>query len=320
MPVPRRVRLLPLLLATISVQACAFSGGKDPAAREISQVSRSKPIEAPPAGAFAVARRPGTAVPLHPTRIEPEPVAAIPPVPETALAPTPEAPPRELPGTFIPPSEAPLVAILRAYVEGRPEAAMPWIEKLEKPNREMVLQLVPAFVKASQLDPAQADPKELAVVADQFAAVAGTLARRAPLTIDKAVFCKSAESFGHYDPLPDQQTFSPRAVYMLYVEIGNLLCEPSRQIGSEGYVSRLHWSMQLRDSNDKPLELTNKAGKQTLELAGSKLNFSRSPLRDQFYQFIIEAPWKPGGYTLRIKVQDANTGREVVRALPFRVP
>jgi hypothetical protein len=211
------------------------------------------------------------------------------------------------------------VAILRSYVEGRPEEAMPWIQMLEKPNRELVLQLVPALVKASKLNPAQADPKELAVVAEQFLAVANLLNKRAPLAIEKAIFCRSVSDFGHYDPLPDHAVHKPGTMVTIYFQLGNVNSEPTIQSGVEGYLTKHICSCQIRDANGRVLDIESKDKVSRSELVETKAEFSQSLPRDHFLRLWFTAPNQPGKYTVHFKVKDATTGREVVQVMSFRV-
>jgi len=212
------------------------------------------------------------------------------------------------------------VGILRAYVEGHPEAAMPLIQKLGKPNQELVLQLVPALVKASQLNPAQADPKELALVAEQFTGAASLLSKRAPMTIEKALFCRSVKNFGRYDALPENPILRPETTNTIYFEFGNVPSEPSNRSGFDGYLTKLTTSWKMLDSAGNALEIKTRFDEVTLESLETKVDFTRSPLRDYFLQLNFTAPSKPGRYTVHFKVRDPETGREVMRALPFRVP
>jgi len=315
------LRYLPLLFVLSCLPACAVSlGGKDlPDGHELT---RSKPVDAPTGVPFAIARKPGSSKPLNPEATEPPPVVRTPDLPEIPPQTVPkESEPKELPLVVAAPPvpDAPLVAILRAYVEGHPEEAMPLIHRLGKPNQELVLQLVPALVKASQLNPAQADPQELAMVAAQFSGAAILLSKRAPMTIEKALFCRSVKNFGHYDPLPENAFLKPGTTNIVYFEIGNVASEPATQNGVEGYLTKLVCSWQLKDG-DRVLDLTSRSQEQKAELVETKADFSQSQLRDYFLLLWFTAPTKPGKYTVHFKVRDANTGREVIRALPFRVP
>ena len=280
----------------------------------------TKSAEAPPQVAFAINRKPGVRIPLNPQTVQSVPVVTVPIAPETSPTANSKETPQILPPTVVPAApEAPIVAILRSYVEGRPEEAMPWIQMLEKPNRELVLQLVPALVKASKLNPAQADPKELAVVAEQFLAVASLLNKRAPLAIEKAIFCRSVSDFGHYDPLPDNTVHKPGSMITIYFQLGNVNSEPTIQNGVEGFLTKHVCSCQIRDGNARVLDIKNKDNVSRSELIETKAEFSQSLSRDHFLRLWFTAPNQPGKYTVHFKVKDATTGREVVQVMSFWV-
>ena len=312
---------VPLALLFPFLPACALPFGSGHETRDTAwPTTVESPAKSPVP--FALTRKPGVSIPLNPEKIEPAPVEPLPVVSEAPPSTTQkESTPGELPPSVIPPTpEAPLVGILRAYLDDRPEAAMPLLQTLDKPNREMVLQLVPALVKASKLNPAQADPKELAVVAGQFTAVANQLNKRAPMTIEKALFCRTIKNFGRYEALPEYPLLNPGTTNIIYFEIGNVASEPANQNGVEGNLTKLVCTWQLRDSADRPLILVGKERIETLEMVEPKMDFSRSQLRDYFLQLQFNAPAKPGQYTVHFKVKDSITGREVARSLPFRVP
>lgn len=305
-------RVLVLLLPFLP--ACAVSMGTG------REAPPTKSTETPPLVAFAIIRKPGTRIPLNPQTVQSVPVVTVPIAPETSPTTTPKQPPQLLSATVVPAAaEAPIVAILRSYVEGRPEEAMPWIQMLEKPNRELVLQLVPALVKASKLNPAQADPKELAVVAEQFLAVANLLNKRAPLAIEKAIFCRSVSDFGHYDPLPDNAVHKPGTMVTIYFQLGNVNSEPTIQSGVEGYLTKHICSCQIRDANGRVLDIESKDKVSRSELIETKAEFSQSLPRDHFLRLWFTAPNQPGKYTVHFKVKDATTLREVVQVMSFRV-
>ncbi len=321
MPTLRHVCRSSLLLALLSLPACAIPLGAGHPARETSWPTLAE-TPSPAPVPFAIARRPGTLVRLNPATSELSSAKIVPEPSETvAPAPLKEAGPTDLPPVVVPPpQETPLVAIVRAYAEGRPEAAVPFVQMLEKPNRDMVLQLVPALVKVGKLDPAQADPKELAATVEPLVAVANLLNKRAPMTIQKAVFCRSIENFGRYESLPEGAALKPHTTNCVYFEIGNVASEPANPNGADGYLTKLVCSWQVRDSGDKALDVVTRTGEVTKEPIVTKIDLSQSPLRDYFFQLVFTTPTKPGRYTVHFKVKDVATGREAVRALPFRVP
>jgi hypothetical protein len=215
--------------------------------------------------------------------------------------------------------EEPLLAAMRAFIAGKHEDAVEILKELDRPNQELMLQLIPAVVRASQSNINNIGPNDAGMLKEKFESAAAIFARRSSLSIDKTAFCRSVKNFGHYDPLPAGTKFKPGEIYILYVELGNVPCVPTAQNGVEGYLTRLNCTLQLRDMNEKVLELTGKNGQQTSELAENKVDFSRSPLKDYFMLFWFAAPAKPGKYVVNFKVRDPNTGREISKSEPFYV-
>ncbi len=319
----RRVRALPLAIALPFLPACALSIGSGSDARETAR-PRSEAV-APAPGGFAIARRPGTSVQRNPGLIDPTTLEKIPVLSESKTL----SEPADLPPIGISPAERtpnpddPLVAVLKAHLEGRADGALPLLSGFDKPNQDLLMQLMPALVKASKVNPVSADPKELAAIAGPFAAAANLLNKRAPLTIDKAVFCRSVTNFGRYDPLAQNAVLRPGTTNIIYFEIGNVTSEPTNQNGVDGYLTKLLCTWQIRDGNDRPLILIGKSKEskdERLQQIDPKMDFSLSPLRDYYLQLVFNAPLTPGNYSVHFKVRDSNTGRDVSRSLPFRVP
>lgn len=266
-----------------------------------------------------LARTPGTVVPLGSKQAISEPQAVptdvmqVPTsVPATPLRPA----PLQLP-------EPPLLAALRAHLAGTPDVAHDSLRTLDRPKFELLQPLLPAVVRLSQIDLNRPDPQEVANLASRFEDTAVALARRAPLGIDKAVFCRSVKTFGHYDPIPtvdgNPAPIKSGDITILYVEIANAPCERVEQNGHDGYITRLACSLELRDAEGRPIEMTDRSRKTVPALTETKHDFSRSPLRDYFMLFWFAAPARPGIYSVTFTVRDSLGGREVSRRIPFRV-
>ena len=263
---------------------------------------------------------PGETIPLNPT-LPPIPVESTPIQEPTA----PELPrvPQTVTIAAVPLTDPPLVAALRAQLEGRTEQVAQHLKQLEQPNQDLVFALLPALTKSATMNLNQPEPHESAQLVSQIDRVSAVLAKRASLTIDKAVFCRSVKNFGHFDPHPLQdgmpEAFRRGEIYILYVEIGNVPCETASQNGIEGYLTRLNCTLELRDLEGKIIELTDRSRKQVSALQETKNDFSRSPLRDYFMLFWFAAPSRAGQYSVKFTVRDASGGREVSRRVPFRV-
>lgn len=218
-----------------------------------------------------------------------------------------------------PPPDPPLVAAVRAFLDNRHDEAVEHLKALDKPNQELMLQLIPAVVRASQINLAKAGPTELGMLAGQLESPAAALAARGPLGLDKACFCRSVSNFGRYSPLSEGYAFRPGAVAELYVEVRNVPSEPSSAPGEEGFVTKLHCTLQVRDGTGTVVELLDRNGKPVPALHVPKRDVTRSPIRDYFLLFRFPVPTKPGSYAVTVEVADPATGRAVSRTMPLRV-
>jgi len=311
-----RSRISPLLaFATTALTGCVTgSWGSGSAAPTVR--TQTEPVAVvPPAKTtqFAdVLRIPGQQVPLNgewPKGPSVETTAATPP-PE--LLPT-VALPQPLP--VPPPTDPPLVSALREVLAGR--SGSEYLRQLDPASYEPLIQLLPAVAKLGKVPPGKLDPKDAAEILRQFDPTLALVARRAPLRVEKAVFCWDVKGYGKYDPLPERIAFRPKQMYILYFEVGNVPNEPS---GVDGYATRLACTVRVRDDAGRTVELTDQ-GRNMPEpiLQKDKVDFSRSPVRDYYAVFWFYAPSKPGTYAVTFEVRDPATARAVSRSLPFRV-
>jgi hypothetical protein len=311
-----RSRVFPLLFASTASLAGCVTGSWSGSTAGTPVRTRPVPTEAAPptkTTRFAdVLRIPGQQVPLNGEWPVERPVEVSP------VVPTENPPPVELPRTLPLPPDPPLVAALREVLAGRSGAE--YLRQLDPASYEHLAQLLPAVAKLAQTPPAQLDPKDAAEILRQFDPTLAVIARRAPLRVEKAVFCRDVRGYGKYDPLPDRVAFHPGQMYILYFEVGNVPNEPDGRAGADGYSTRLACTVQVKDDAGRPVELTDQ-GKKTPEplLQKDKVDFSRSPVRDYYAVFWFYAPAKPGTYSVTFEVRDPATARAVNRSLPFRV-
>jgi len=310
-----RSRISPLLaFAATALTGCvtgSWGGGSKPrpVAPQPEPVVLAQPAKTTH---FAdVLRVPGQQVPLNgewPKGPAAETTAATPPPAEHFPS---VAPPHPLP----PPTDPPLVSALREILAGR--SGSEYLRQLDPAAYELLTQLLPAVAKLSRVPPSKLDPKDAADILRQFDPTLSLVGRRAPLRVEKAVFCRDVKGYGKYDPLPDGIAFRPKQMYILYFEVGNVPNEPD---GPDGYATRLACTAQVRDDAGRPVGLIDQ-GRDTAEpvIQKNKVDFSRSPVRDYYAVFLSYAPSKPGTYSVTFEVRDPTTARAVSRSLPFRV-
>lgn len=315
-----RLRLFPLLaLANTALTGCVTGTWSNSSARRVTPPVETAPLTSPAPLATAakatkfadVLRVPGQQVPINgawPAEV-PERVPDSPHTDPTLLL-----PPKATPA----PADPPLVAALREYLAGRSGAE--YLRQLDPTSYESLTQLLPAVVKLAQVAPGQLEPKEAGEILRQFDPTLAVVARRAPLRVEKAVFCKDVRGYGKYDPLPDRVPFNSGQMYILYLEVGNVPNEPDTRGGAGGFTTRLSCTVQVKDEAGRTVELADQ-GKKNPEalLQKDKVDFSRSPVRDYYAVFWFYAPTKPGAYSVTFEVRDPATSRSVSRKLPFEV-
>lgn len=216
-----------------------------------------------------------------------------------------------------PAEEPPLLRALRCYLDRHPDEAIACLKPCDKLSQELLLCVLPVAARLGEGNIERAGPEEVAVLADQLSGVEDRLRPRAALAIDRMCFCRRIETFGVYEPLPDEPAFRPGEWALVYVELRNFTCERHDAPPAAAYATRLVSSAEIRD----------RAGHKVWPEGPGRLVFrrkgpeeSRSPWHDYFDNCSLRVPeLSAGPYTLWIEVQDVPTGRSVRRSLDFRV-
>lgn len=284
------------------------------------------PPNPPPAAAGFASLRPGEVVPTRsypsapPAAPDTGPLPVPPPTPDALLTAAKGGDPGPFPVLTAPTADPPLLAAVRAYVENRPEEAIRHLEKLDKPNQEFALAVLPALARGAAMNHAAPDPQEAGIVADQLAAAAAKLEAKAPLRIEKVVFCKpqSIGGFGRYEPWPEARPYRPGDVAQLYVEVRHLAGAPVK----DGFRVRADVSLQVRDAGGRPVEQIDPGDRhrRVTVINWPHDDVFRSPPRDYHLPFRLVMPATPGVYTITVEVREPGTGRSA-RSQPteFRI-
>ena len=282
----------------------------------------AKPADAPPPVSVAVASATGFAeLPSVPgQRVARHPAVEAPATTPAAVAKPPETLPPTKVEVAVPPPDAPLVAAVRAYLDNRPEVAADQLKSLDRPNQDLMAQLLPPVVALSRLNLARAGPVDYGVLAAQLETPLKSLAAKATLGIPKAVFCSTPTGFGQYRPLPDGHVYRRGTLAEVYVEVRNApsLFVRHPEFG-DGYLTQLNAALRLRDAAGNVVELTDEGRRPVPVLQSVQKDFSRSPVRDYSKAFRFAVPQKPGRYTLTVEFLDPETGRAVSQSLSFEV-
>jgi hypothetical protein len=222
--------------------------------------------------------------------------------------------PFPLPQVSSPPPEAPLIAAVRAYAEGRPEKAIEILRTLDKPNQDLVLAVLPILARGAGAD-LNNDPATAAALVEQLHAAADRLEPRAALRIDKVAFCTDVSGFGRFVPWPEGQPHRPNGQAQLYLEVRNL---GSRPVG-DGFVTHVHAAVEIRDAHGRLVEqlAPGEVQRRVSVVRFEKQLPSRSPLHDFHILYIFSVPPTPGVYTVTVELRDA-TGCRVVKSRPTR--
>jgi len=277
------------------------------------------------------------AAPQPPAAMEPDPaykqvsyskngqgaLAAAPPtpVPAQSLRPVETATtmPVPVPEKASPPAEeAPVLAALRAYLNGRPAEALAALRPYDKTSQELLILLLPLIARASEGGFQSGKPAEYSYVVQQLERVADRLRPRAELTIEKMCFCSKFQSFGIYLPILESPRFEAGERVNLYVELKNFTSK-----WEENRYKIYHKStLTFLDFDGKPVTFTDSKGRSVsrLPILEEQPDPSRSLRHDFAYYYGFQIPHLlPNYYTLVLQVSDVPTGRSAERTLDFQV-
>lgn len=278
--------------------------------------------KARPNGDKFASLKPGESVALNPAAaVSHHPIVPIEPDPPADPPPTVQVPPATLPPLEVEPM-TPLVYAIRAFQDNQPDKAVEYLKEFDKPNQELLLQLIPAVVQASKANLGKPDADEATALARQFEAAAATVLKRTGFGIRKAVVCLAVDGFGVYTPVTDPNALRRGSLYSVYLELDNVPCLPDvrEKDGAKGFLTRLECEMRVSDEFGQTVEIqdvtTKSVGSKSTTI---KREFTRSPVRDYFLPAVLQTPTRPGAYTVTFEIRDPRTGRSVSKPIPFRV-
>ena len=332
---PGRRPLLPLVaLCALPLPACIHIG---PSAVPITSPEQRAEMEKQAKAELEKPRKVEAAQPAAP-RLEFGTLPKLPKVPGSVVATNPGAPatepnttahkpapvanavrpaggePEPFPVLPVTPPEPPLLAAMRAYTEGRPEQAIEIIRKMDKPNQDFVLAVLPTLARGATADLTN-DPATVAALVDQLRATATRLEPRAALKVEKALFCSAVDGFGRYVSRPEASPYKPNEQAQLYLELRNLGNQPT----ADGFLTHVHAAVEIRDANDKLVAQIDPDDhrRRVPVVKYEKRLVTRSPLSDFHVLYIFAAPPAPGVYTVTVQLSDA-AGRRTVKSVPAR--
>jgi hypothetical protein len=215
--------------------------------------------------------------------------------------------------------EPPLLKAVRAYSEGRPDLAIEFLSAFDKPNQDLVLAILPVVDRGSRLD-MKSDPTATAILADQLRSAAARIESRAALRLDTVALCKTVRGFGRYDPWPKGQPYRPNDLAQLYIEVRNLISQPTVGPYGETYLTLARETVEIRDADGKLIDQLTSEGHHVSVVQADKKLFTRTPIHEFHILYQFQVPSAPGVYTISINIQDP-VGRRSVKTEPieFRV-
>ncbi len=273
------------------------------------------PISNPPMSPTARADVPPPMMPPiqeapKPYKIEPAPAAiGTPPMvalmhqanatpPMSPMAPTP----------IVSDGDSPLLLAVRAFQRNRPDEAIEHLKPYEPATQQILLSLMPAMVRLTEGKLQQMKPEEMDALLEQFSRVTPMLRPRASLQASAVRLCREVHTFAHVEPFPERYLYRAGDVVHLYMELANFSSVPD----SKGfYRIELSSTLELRDGANSVVWRADP--KDVPDIVSS-------PPQDYYRAFRLCVPnVPPGSYTLSIKTTDRPTGREVRKAVEFRV-
>lgn len=219
----------------------------------------------------------------------------------------------------VPVFREPVVLALEHFLSNRPEEALHHLQVYDRSSQEVFLRLLPVLAQLTRKGLMQLDRQEASALYEQLHAMVQALRSRAELVIEQMCYCSSIESFGLYQPLPDNYTFrpwtdnQPGEVVQLYVQLRNLCGERC----NDGYQVCLWSTVEICDLQGERLWYYDFRDRE-------RPVRSQAPVSDCFrnYSFTVPRRLRPGEYRLTIQIRDlTRPGAERIarKTLPFRV-
>ena len=240
--------------------------------------------------------------------------------PDEGVKPAGNPPPPSILPDLRPPaaSEPPILAILRAYLENRPDHALELLRTLDPANQEIILAMLPVLARGASAD-LTSDPTASALVADQFRAAAARLAPRSALVAENVSLCRNVAGFGRYEPLPAGHTYRPNDQAQLYLEVRNLVRQPATGPGGETHLTYVRAAVEIRDAHGRPVEQPDRGngGRRVPVVRFEERKYTRGAVEDFHILYGFVVPPAPGVYTVTVELRDP-AGRRSVKTEPVR--
>jgi hypothetical protein len=212
------------------------------------------------------------------------------------------------------PSESPLLAFMRLYLEKRPAEAIAQLNAYDKTRQDLLLGLLSLAASVTEGDPTKIEPQQIGVILNQLKGIASPLIPKAPFTLTWACPCVVVREFGDYDKLPPDYAFKPGAHMEIYVEMQNF-STVRRNGGFEV------WPSGQADIYDDANRLVPNFHVAFDRPEQPDVIPTWTPLRDAHRRYTLTLPkdLPPGKYTLRLQVEDRPSHRTAKYDMSFTV-
>ncbi len=217
--------------------------------------------------------------------------------------------------------DPPLLAAVRAYVEGKPERALEALAMLDAENQDFVLALLPVLSSGAAIRWRE-DASSAAEVVGQLQALAERLERFAALRLGTVAFCHPVHGYRRYEPRPTNMPYRPGDLAQLYIEVRNIGGQPGPGPRGESWLIQVQASVVIRDAHGQIVAMPDPADRRRRGpvMRFEEKRYTRGPVRDYYLLCAFPVPEQPGVYTATVEVSDA-TGRQSgpSSAVEFRV-
>ncbi|MBA2225581.1 MAG: hypothetical protein WHU94_10280 [Thermogemmata sp.] len=217
--------------------------------------------------------------------------------------------------------DPPLLAAVRAHVEGKPERALDALAMLEAENQDFVLALLP-ILSSGAATRWREDAQAAAELVGQLQALTDRLEKYAALRLGTVAFCHPVHGYRRYELWPANTPYRPGDLAQLYIEVRNIGGQPSRGPRGESWLIQVQASVVIRDAHGQPVSMPDPSDRRRRVpvMRFEENRYTRGPVRDYYLLCAFPVPEQPGVYTATVEVSDAAGRRSgPSAAVEFRV-
>lgn len=217
--------------------------------------------------------------------------------------------------------DPPLLAAVRAHVEGKPERALEALAMLEAENQDFVLALLP-ILSGGATTRWREEAHAAAELVGQLQALTDRLEKYAALRLGTVAFCHPVHGYRRYEPWPANTPYRPGDLAQLYIEVRNIGGQPSRGPRGESWLIQVQASVVIRDAHGQTVSMPDPLDRRRRVpvMRFEEKRYTRGPVRDYYLLCAFPVPEQPGVYTATVEVSDAAGRRsEPSSAVEFRV-